>query len=72
MRRSAFLLLLIASHTLACSSPEGRPLEIATTTSVVNSGLLGFVLRLFDHPFVFTPLEAVGLWQCSRIKSSIW
>ena len=50
MRRSASVLLLIASHTLACSTPEGRPLEIATTTSVVNSGLLDFVLRGFDHP----------------------
>lgn len=48
--RTAFLVLLMASHTLACATPEERPLEIATTTSVVNSGLLDFVLRSFEHP----------------------
>ena len=46
----ALILLLIASQTLACATREERPLEIATTTSVVNSGLLEFVLRSFDQP----------------------
>jgi tungstate transport system substrate-binding protein len=48
--RSALLLLLIALHTCACAARQERPLEIATTTSVVNSGLLDFVLRGFEHP----------------------
>lgn len=40
-------LLLVAS--LGCTARE-PPLEIATTTSVVNSGLLDFVLPGFDGP----------------------
>ena len=47
--RPTFVLLVIAAYTLGCSSPE-RPIEIATTTSVVNSGLLDFVLTGFDAP----------------------
>ena len=45
--RSAFITLLVAWQALACSQ-QPRLLEIATTTSVVNSGLLDFILPKFD------------------------
>lgn len=45
--RIALVTLLVALQALACSGQQ-RPLAIATTTSVVNSGLLDFILRNFD------------------------
>lgn len=48
--RRAWTVLVVAAWSLACAAPEPRPLEIATTTSVVNSGLLDFVLRAFNEP----------------------
>ena len=41
------ILLLVALQAFACSA-KPRALEIATTTSVVNSGLLDSMLRNFD------------------------
>ncbi len=41
------ILLLVALQAFACLA-KPRPLDIATTTSVVNSGLLDSILRNFD------------------------
>jgi tungstate transport system substrate-binding protein len=42
------ILLLVVVQGFACSL-NPPPLEVATTTSVVNSGLLDFILPHFDH-----------------------
>lgn len=47
--KSAVITVLVALLALSCS-PQSRPLEIATTSSVVNSGLLDFILRNFEDP----------------------
>ena len=54
-RRGAVLSIILIS--IGCAAGE-RPLEIATTTSVVNSGLLDFIMR--DLPGAQPRVHATG------------
>ena len=48
--RLAIAVVVAMAQAIGCSRGPERPLEIATTTSVVNSGLLEFVLPAFGQP----------------------